>query len=129
MSDSPFSAILPLTAMQEGLLFRWIAGRGAPDPYVVQLVLRIDGQLDQQRLRRAADTLLRRYPNLGAAFLHAGLSQPAQVIPRSVRLPWQFLDAAEVPASQQDTMISELCEAEHRAGFDLSRPPLMRVAL
>ncbi|MBL1121007.1 amino acid adenylation domain-containing protein, partial [Streptomyces sp. 110] len=46
--------ILPLTPLQEGLLFHAVYDDGAPDVYMVQLVFDLEGSVDVMRLRGAA---------------------------------------------------------------------------
>ncbi|MBI0301004.1 non-ribosomal peptide synthetase, partial [Streptomyces sp. PRKS01-29] len=84
--------ILPLTPLQEGLLFHAVYDDGAPDVYMVQLVFDLEGSVDGVRLRGAAEGLLRRYPQLSAGFVHEGVSVPVQVVPGEVRVPWREVD-------------------------------------
>src|SRR5208283_1112101 len=58
--------ILPLSPLQEGLLFHALYDRQAPDFYTVQLVISLEGLLDEQVLRAAANALLKRHANLRA---------------------------------------------------------------
>ena len=44
--------ILPLSPLQEGLLFHALYDARAPDVYTVQLVLALEGPLDAARCRR-----------------------------------------------------------------------------
>ncbi|MFD1539469.1 condensation domain-containing protein, partial [Nonomuraea guangzhouensis] len=84
--------ILPLSPLQQGMLFhhRMSAAYGpdAPDVYATRLHIDLSGSLNLPALRDAADALLTRYPNLGAAFLHKGLDRPVAVIPKQVSAPW-----------------------------------------
>ncbi|WP_280378793.1 non-ribosomal peptide synthetase, partial [Nocardia wallacei] len=69
------SDLLPATPLQSGLLFHTLYQRttDAPeDVYVVQLVLGLEGELDEQRLRAATVALLRRHPHLGCVFAVEG---------------------------------------------------------
>ena len=59
------------------------------DVYTVQLAVELAGGLDAERMRRAAEALLRRHSNLRVSVHHEGLAQPVQVIPRGVGLPWE----------------------------------------
>ncbi|NEE22420.1 hypothetical protein G3M58_90160, partial [Streptomyces sp. SID7499] len=64
--------VLPLTPLQEGLLFHAQFDEDAPDIYNVQLAVDVEGGLDAPRLREAAAGLLRRHANLRAAFRQQG---------------------------------------------------------
>ncbi|MEK8104430.1 condensation domain-containing protein [Micromonospora sp. M12] len=68
------SDALPLTPLQEGLLFHALYDQQAPDVYTVQFVLELRGRLDAARLHTAAEALLTRHPQLTAAFLHEGIA-------------------------------------------------------
>ena len=84
--------ILPLSPLQEGLLFHALFDAQGPDFYTVQIVFELDGLLDGEGLRAAADGLLRRHANLRAAYRHENLSRPVQVILGAVRVPWRTID-------------------------------------
>ena len=72
--------ILPLSPLQEGLLFHALYDARAPDVYTVQLVLSLQGRLDEEALKAAAQALIERHAGLRAAFRHEGLSRPVQII-------------------------------------------------
>jgi non-ribosomal peptide synthase protein (TIGR01720 family) len=72
--------ILPLSPLQEGLLFHALYDAQAPDIYTTQLVLGLDGILDEAVLKTAVRALLARHASLRAGFLHANLSRPVQII-------------------------------------------------
>ena len=59
--------VLPLTPLQEGLLFHALYDAAAPDVYTVQLDLALDGALDADRLVAAVQALVARHANLRAA--------------------------------------------------------------
>src|SRR6202011_1432780 len=60
--------VLPLTPLQQGLLFHASTAQGNDDVYAVQLDFTITGPLDQHRLREAVHTVFHRHPNLAARF-------------------------------------------------------------
>ncbi|MGA4846165.1 non-ribosomal peptide synthetase [Streptomyces sp. G5(2025)] len=132
--------ILPLSPLQEGLLFHTLHGRkgraGTADGYGVQLTLRLAGAVDPARLRTACRALLNRHANLRASFLHQDLDRPVQVIPADVDAPWreQDLRTAGAAAGGESTAAPEeeaarLLAAERDRGFDLSHGPLIRFTL
>ncbi|WP_289009762.1 amino acid adenylation domain-containing protein, partial [uncultured Thermomonospora sp.] len=128
MNRSDLEDILPLSPLQQGFFFHALldggsAGQAGGDIYTAQLTLDLEGPLDAAVLRASAQTLLRRHPNLRAAFWHEGLSRPVQVIPRRVDLPWQEIDVA----SEEEA--DRLAEQELRRPFDLTEPPLLRFTL
>src|SRR5262249_43652655 len=60
--------VLPLSPLQEGLLFHALYDAQAPDVYTTQLVLGFEGPLDEERLKTAAQGVLTRHASLRAAF-------------------------------------------------------------
>ena len=83
--------VLPLTPLQQGLLFHASTAQGLGDVYAVQLDITITGALDQHRLREAVHTVVTRYPNLVARFW-GQFDEPVQVIPADPGVPWRFVE-------------------------------------
>src|SRR5262249_59095407 len=71
--------LLPLSPLQQGLLFHALYDEG-PDVYTLQLVLDLEGELDEASLAAAARGVVQRHASLRATFPHEGLSQAVQVI-------------------------------------------------
>ncbi|MET8842354.1 amino acid adenylation domain-containing protein [Streptomyces rubiginosohelvolus] len=123
------SDILPLTPLQEGLLFHALYDEDAPDAYHVQLLFDLDGPLDADALRGALHAVVARHPNLGAGFWQREVSRPVQVIPASVEVPWREADLSTLPADGQERAMAELAGEDHGRRFDPAVPPLMRATL
>ncbi|MGW3211841.1 amino acid adenylation domain-containing protein [Streptomyces parvus] len=121
--------ILPLSPLQEGLLFHALYDEAGPDVYTVQRALDVDGELDAEGLRAAAEALLRRHANLRVAFRHAGLSRPVQVVPRQVRLPWREVDLRGLAGPDREAETERLTAADAAERFDPAKPPLVRFTL
>ena len=113
--------ILPLTPLQQGLLFHAGSGLGG-DLYAVQVEIALSGRLDVQRLRDAVHTVVKRHPNLVARFCDR-FDEPVQVIPADPVVPWRFIDA------DAEDAIARVC-AEERAGVcELGDQPAFRAVL
>ncbi|MEY7977718.1 condensation domain-containing protein, partial [Streptomyces pilosus] len=128
-SRSGLQDILPLAPLQEGLLFHSVYDEAAPDVYLVQQAIDLEGDLDPQALRAACHTLLRRHGNLRAGFRYAGLQRPVQIVPREVRLPWEELDLTGLPEGERAAAADRAVEEDRTRRFDLGKPPLMRFTL
>ncbi|GDY48199.1 hypothetical protein SANT12839_090810 [Streptomyces antimycoticus] len=128
-TQSGLQDILPLAPLQEGLLFHSVYDEAAPDVYVVQDTMDLEGDLDPEALRAACRTLLRRHANLRAGFRYAGLRRPVQFIPHEVPLPWEELDLAALTEDERTAAADRVLEADRRRRFDLNKPPLMRFTL
>ncbi len=115
--------VLPLTPLQEGLLFHANVSQGlGDDVYAVQLDITLTGVLDQYRLRDALNTVVNRHPHLAARFC-AGFSEPVQLIPADPVLAWQYHELDD------EEQIDQLCAAERSAVCDITDEPAFRAAL
>ena len=121
--------ILPLTPLQEGLLFHALYDEQLPDVYTVQLELGLEGALDCEALRAAAQALLERHASLRACFQYEGLSRPVQVILPRVELPWRWHDLSSLEASERARRLADLLVEDRRERFDPRAAPLLRFAL
>src|SRR5277367_3609501 len=120
--------VLPLTPLQQGLLFHaGIAQGSGDDVYAVQLDIALSGALDPHRLHEALQTVVTRHPNLAARFSQQ-FDEPVQIIPADPAVPWRYieLDADGVDADEQ---IRQVCAAERAAVFNLANQPAFRAAL
>ena len=122
MKPSGFDDILPLTPLQEGMLFHALYDRQAVDVYHTQLAVDLDGELDAARLRTAAEQVLARHGNLRAGFRTSRSGQPIQVVHREVALPWREIDLTGAEPAELDRVQA----ADRAERFDLVRPPLLR---
>ncbi|WP_060937603.1 non-ribosomal peptide synthetase [Mycolicibacterium chlorophenolicum] len=123
--------ILPLTPMQEGLLFHAnSAPANADDVYAMQLELTVKGALEPRRLREAVDTVLDRHPNLAARFC-SQFDRPVQLVPADPTVPYQYVDLCGDIADPValESEIRQLCAAERSAVCDLAHGPSFRVAV
>ncbi|GAB7051364.1 non-ribosomal peptide synthetase [Catenuloplanes indicus] len=127
---SAITDVLPLSPLQEGLLFLSGYADSGPDPYTVQLVLDLRGPLGAGRLRQAANALLDRHPHLRAAFWTEDVDRPVALVPDRVDVPWTETDLS---GPSHRTGILERAEAiaaaERARRLDLTRPPLFRFHL
>ncbi|MFD5678542.1 condensation domain-containing protein, partial [Streptomyces sp. NPDC058728] len=121
--------VLPLSPMQEGLLFHALYDDQTPDVYTVQLALDLKGHIDPAALRSAAEQLVRRHATLRVAFRSMGRGQSVQVVPRVVEVPWQEVDLSGLPVGEQEAQLESWLEQDRALRFDLGRPPLLRFAL
>ncbi|WP_143573508.1 AMP-binding protein, partial [Streptomyces acidiscabies] len=119
--------ILPVTPLQEGLLFLGLLD--GPDTYVIQSALDLAGTLDPDRMRAAADRLLDRHADLRAAFLHEGLSAPVAFCAPGVPVPWRHSDLSALPAPEREDAAHRAADEDRTAPFDPALPPLLRMRL
>ena len=123
--------ILPLTPLQQGLLFHASTTHGTGDDvYAMQLDITVTGPLDPHRLREAVHTVVNRHPNLAARFCHQ-FDEPVQLIPAdpATGLAVHEVDPTGGKGDGEVEQIQQLCAAERAAVCDLADPPAFRVAL
>ncbi|MDH6108606.1 amino acid adenylation domain-containing protein/non-ribosomal peptide synthase protein (TIGR01720 family) [Kitasatospora sp. MAP12-44] len=122
-----FEDVLPLTPMQSGMLFHALFDEGTDDVYTVQFVLRLEGDLDVELLRRAAKSLLERHPNLRAGFRQRKNGESVQVVATGVELPFEVVDLTghAEPSAESQRLLAE----DRATRFDTRRPPLLRALL
>ncbi len=118
--------VLPLTPLQQGLLFHANGARGSDDLYAVQLNITVTGPLDQDRLREAVQTVVNRHPNLVARFSEQ-FNQPVQIIPADPVAAWRYVELE--PGADVDEQLKQLCTAERAAVCDFADQPAFRAAL
>lgn len=114
--------VLALSPLQEGLFSLSRLSGADIDLYTMQFVVDIDGPLDVALLRRSAQAMLDRHPNLRAAFWDRDVPKPVQIVPAQAELPWTERQA-------QPTEFEAIAESERRRPFELSRGPALRIVL
>ncbi|MDH6492446.1 non-ribosomal peptide synthetase [Streptomyces sp. SAI-127] len=127
MTRSGIADILPLSPLQEGLLFHALYDDDqAPDVYAAQQILELTGDVDPAVVRAAGQALLDRHPNLRACFRRRESAAPLQIVPADVELPWSQTDLSDSDDAERETAWRRILDEERARRFDLSRPPLLR---
>ncbi|MCC6923196.1 MAG: amino acid adenylation domain-containing protein, partial [Nitrosomonas sp.] len=124
----PFDRIAdlyPLSPLQQGLFYHALHEPEA-GYYVNQLAIDVAG-LDAERFKAAWQATVGHHAILRTGFIwEGGLRQPLQAVFKTVDCRITVEDRA---AKVSDDDLVELQRADHRRGFDLSDPPLMRLRL
>jgi amino acid adenylation domain-containing protein len=114
--------------MQAGILFHTLYA-SEPGVYSVQWSCTLHGNLGVSTFKRAWQHVVDRHPALRTAFSWELRDEPFQIVYRHVELPWRQYDWRSLSAVEQERQL-EAFLAENRAqGFELSKAPLMRLAL
>ena len=121
--------ILPLSPLQEGLLFHALYAGQGPDVYTVQIDLGLQGPLDHEVLKRALKTLLNRHSTLRAGFQHENLSRPVQIIVSSLTPLWRSVDLSFLDEAGRTARFADILAQDRAEHFDLTSPPLIRFTL
>ncbi|WP_256376925.1 non-ribosomal peptide synthetase [Nitrosospira multiformis] len=123
--------LYPLSPLQGGILFHSVFDRDDHGVYLNQLRADIEG-LDATRFKAAWQAAVACHPVLRTGFVIQD-SKPLQWVAKSVELPfvehdWRTREDKE-HREDRERDLEALARAEHASGFDLTRPPLMRLAL
>ena len=121
--------VYPLTPMQQGVLYH-AAHLGGPGDYTGQLGLRLEGEFDEPTFHEALRTVLGRHPALRTRFIWQDLDEPLQLVLRQAEPPLELHDLRrDSPAAQRERIASHVAAEQTERPFQLSREPLLRVAV
>ncbi|MEV0634720.1 amino acid adenylation domain-containing protein [Streptomyces sp. NPDC050619] len=130
MTRSGIADILPLSPLQEGLLFHALYDdERSPDVYAAQQILELTGPVDPAAVRAAGQALLDRHPNLRACFRRREAGEPVQIVPTDVELPWAEAELFPLDEAEREKEWERLLDEERTRRFDLAKPPLLRYLL
>ncbi len=129
MQDYPEAEdFYPLTPMQQGLLFHSLYSPNSGE-YVVQLGFEVSGLFRAEAFLQSWQLVMDQHPVLRTGFVWDGLRVPLQVVSSQVELRWEFHDWRELSSPEQKELLRKLLEEDRRRGFDLRKPPLIRLQL
>ncbi|MER7004922.1 amino acid adenylation domain-containing protein [Dactylosporangium sp. NPDC000555] len=130
MKQTSLEAVLPLSPLQEGMLFHALYDDGeGVDFYHMQTPLEIAGDVDTALLRRCAEAVVRRHPSLRAAFLQRRSGEPIQAVARAAVPAFAEIDFEHVAGAEQHAHLERALAADRTARFDMTSPPLIRFTL
>ncbi|MFK8332687.1 non-ribosomal peptide synthetase [Pseudomonas sp. BJa5] len=123
----PLTGPLPLSFAQQRL---WFLQQLEPDgsAYNMPRVLRLDGQMDAQRLERALNRVIERHAILRTRFEQGDL-EPQQVIEPHARLVLEQVSLRHLQGQALDDALQQQIAAQAGTPFDLSIAPLIRAVL
>ncbi|MBO0799743.1 MAG: AMP-binding protein, partial [Blastocatellia bacterium] len=120
-------ALYPLSPMQHGMLFHALQD---PDSglYFAQLVYTLEGELDLALFESAWQATIDRHAVLRTAFSWKG-ARPLQAVFRRAKATIHTDDWRGMTVEEQRGKLRAFLSEDREQGFDLSRAPLMRLAL
>src|SRR5580704_1682 len=128
MSRKNIENIHSLSPMQQGILFHALYDP-RPSLYLVELAWTLRGPLDAAAFARAFQELADRHTVLRTCFAWERLPRPMAIVRRQVRLPIEEHDLSHLAPAEQRDAARRIEEDFSRRGFDLTRAPLLRLAL
>ncbi|ACM39348.1 peptide synthetase (plasmid) [Allorhizobium ampelinum S4] len=118
--------LLPLSPLQKGLLFHSLYDESGVDVYHIQFTIELRGKCVPEKLRKCADLLLHRYPNIRAGFEYEDLDDPLQVVLDTVDLPWHTVDISDHEEREKEGILDKISAFDRTTRFRADRPPLLR---
>lgn len=134
MRQTSLEAVLPLSPLQQGILFHALYEEGQADSgnidfYNVQTPLELTGALDTDLLRASCGALVGRHASLRAGFLRRRSGEAVQAVARVVEPPWEEIDLSGFGQDELRPRLSRLLTEERARRFDMAKPPLLRFTL
>jgi len=126
MSGIQVKNICGLSPVQEGMYFHYLMNK-TNDPYVIQSMYELQGNVNADRLKEAFNMLVQRHDCLRTLFMHQKTPDPVQIILKSREVPFTYSDLTD--SEHPDTHIQSYLKSDREKGFDLARDPLVRLHL
>lgn len=120
--------IYALSPMQQGMLFHTLY-ESHSGMYIEQFRAHLSGEIDIPAFRRAWELAVENHSILRTAFLWEDLDEPLQMVFKKVTLPFTEYDWRSLDEREQQNKLRDFFEKDRLSGFDLRKPPLMRLTL
>ncbi|MEA5621861.1 condensation domain-containing protein [Nostoc sp. UHCC 0251] len=128
MNKKNIEAIYPLSPTQQGMLFETLF---APNSgiHLEQSICTLQGNVSVSACEQAWQRIIGRHSVLRTGFVWKDQEQPLQVVLRQVAVPLEQQDWREYSLPEQQAQLQAYLQSDRDRGFNLSQPPLMRLAL
>lgn len=118
--------ILPMSDIEKGMVYYSLK-----DPesvvYHEQVVIDVKYEdFEESRFMKALQLTIEKHPIFRTSYL---MEKEAHIIHKNIELPVSFYDIADLSIDQQKTQINTHLDAQKKTPFDISVPPLWRMAL
>ncbi|MCP4157446.1 MAG: hypothetical protein GY757_57580, partial [bacterium] len=117
--------ILPLTPIQEGLLFHYLKSPGSK-AYLEQLSIKISGNLHRDTFHKAWSTVIHANEVLRTVFRWEKMDKPVQVVLKEHLLTPTYYDFSGQP--EHSSLIEKIKQEDSSTPFDLHDVPF-RISL
>ncbi|WP_322016202.1 non-ribosomal peptide synthetase, partial [Paraburkholderia sp. J12] len=112
--------------VQQGVVFHTLQDVDGSGVYVNQKRWTIHGELDHRRMKAAWNAVIARHDTLRTGFEWKHGSRVVQLVHRDAAVPYDVHDWSQLGERYEEELARWMQEDIQR-GFDLARPPLMRV--
>ncbi|MCB9252007.1 MAG: amino acid adenylation domain-containing protein, partial [Flavobacteriales bacterium] len=120
-------SLYSLTGMQQGMLFHSLSSPGE-GLYIEQFQCKFR-DLDTKIFQKCWEFVLEKHSILRTAFYHEAFNIPVQAVFKKVELPISTIDLVFNNEEELNAYLKEFKEEDRKRGFDLDKPPLMRLTL
>ncbi|MEG4197691.1 amino acid adenylation domain-containing protein [Microcoleus sp. Pol12A5] len=116
-----------LSPIQQGLLFDSLSGQQSGID-IEQAICSIRENLNVSAFLKAWQQIVQRHPILRTSFCWSGEQVPLQTLHQQVELPSVEQDWRNLSEGDRANQLETYLQADRLQGFDLTQPPLMRLA-
>jgi thioesterase domain-containing protein len=128
MNEDGVEDIYPLTPLQQGFLWHSLAGADS-ELGVEQIGLVLRGPLRMEVYAQAWQQVVDRHPVMRTAFAWEDLDEALQIVYQHATLTVDVHDWRHEPPAERERLLEDLGTSERNRGFDITEPPLMRIAV
>jgi len=125
ISAEEIEDVYPLSPTQRVMLLYNLCYPAGSGVYHQEFRYTLRGNLDVSLFERSWQQMVERHSILRTAFL----KEPVQVVKRHVSLPLDYRDWRGLTSVEQQDQLEEFLKVDRRRRFEISEPPLMRLAL
>ncbi|MGD1805288.1 condensation domain-containing protein [Dapis sp. BLCC M126] len=125
MEKQNIEAIYPLTSLQQAFL--WHSLQTSSQAGLLHISCDLHGEVNQVVLKEAWEFVFSIHPALRTSVHWESVKQPLQVVGKQVTLPWVKLDWQG--KEDRDSVLADFLIEDRNEGFDLTQPPISRIAL
>ncbi|MFD5794181.1 amino acid adenylation domain-containing protein [Streptomyces diastatochromogenes] len=120
----------PISRIQAGMLIEMHGGSGENRYHnITSFRIRDDLPFDPDAFRRATDLITERHEVMRTSFALSGYSEPLQLVHAAASMPVAHEDLRHLPEAQRQAALWGFADRDRAELFDLTRAPLMRMAV
>jgi len=120
--------IYTLTPLQEGMLFQYLRNQGSEE-YFEELILEIEGKIDQSFLKQAWGILVEDNEALRTLFRWEKIVEPIQVVLKKYNLDFNYFDLVGEKSEAKKKRLGEIKSENREKKIDLREIPFRVILL
>ena len=118
----------PLSPLQEGMLFHALSKIGSGVD-IEQIIFTVHETIDLQAFEGAWERVIERHGILRSGFEWEGIGEPLQFVEDSVNFSLEQVSPEGIPGARQGEEIDTFIDKDRLNGFNMRKPPLMRLTV